>query len=59
MAAELKSFEAFRSQISQVTTTVQGSGWGTLAWDPLGGRLLTEQVYDHQGNVAKGPCLCW
>jgi Fe-Mn family superoxide dismutase len=37
-----------------VTTTVQGSGWGALAWDPLGGRLLTEQVYDHRGNIGQG-----
>jgi Fe-Mn family superoxide dismutase len=25
-----------------------------LAWDPLGQRLLVEQVYDHQGNVGQG-----
>jgi superoxide dismutase, Fe-Mn family len=54
IAAEFKSFAAFKSQLTHVTTTVQGSGWGTLAWDPLGGRLLTEQVYDHQGNVGQG-----
>ena len=39
IAGEFKSFEAFKSQLSHVTTTVQGSGWGTLAWDPLGRRL--------------------
>ncbi len=54
IAGEFKSFEAFKSQLSHVTTTVQGSGWGTLAWDPLGRRLLTEQIYDHQGNVGQG-----
>jgi superoxide dismutase, Fe-Mn family len=54
VAAEFNSFDAFKSQLTHVTTTVQGSGWGTLAWDPLGGRLLTEQVYDHQGNVGQG-----
>jgi Fe-Mn family superoxide dismutase len=37
-----------------VTTTIQGSGWGVLAWEPLGQRLLIEQVYDHQGNVGNG-----
>ncbi len=51
---EFGSFEAFRSQLSQATTTVQGSGWGVLAWEPLGRRLIVEQVYDHQGNVGNG-----
>jgi len=48
------SFDAFRAQLTQVTTTIQGSGWGALAWEPLGQRLLIEQVYDHQGNVGNG-----
>ena len=48
------SFEAFAAQLTTATTGVQGSGWGVLAWDPLGRRLLVEQVYDHQGNVAQG-----
>jgi Fe-Mn family superoxide dismutase len=52
--AEFGSFDAFKSQLTQATSTVQGSGWGALAWDPLGGRLLTEQIYDHQGNVGQG-----
>jgi Fe-Mn family superoxide dismutase len=30
---------------------VQGSGWAALSWEPLGRRLLVEQVYDHQGNT--------
>ena len=38
------SFEAFKSQLTQATTTVQGSGWGALAWEPLGQRLYVEQV---------------
>jgi Fe-Mn family superoxide dismutase len=47
------SFDAFKSQLTQATTTVQGSGWGALAWEPLGQRLYVEQVYDHQGNVGQ------
>jgi len=46
-------FDAFRAQLDNVTTTVQGSGWGVLAWEPLGRRLYVEQVYDHQGNVGQ------
>ncbi len=48
------SFDGFKAQMTQATTTIQGSGWGVLAWEPLGGRLLVEQVYDHQGNVGQG-----
>jgi Fe-Mn family superoxide dismutase len=48
------SFDSFKAQLTQATNTVQGSGWGALAWDPLGGRLIIEQVYDHQSSVANG-----
>lgn len=47
------SFDAFKAQLTQATTTVQGSGWGALAWEPLGQRLYVEQIYDHQGNVGQ------
>ena len=33
---------------------MQGSGWGALAWEPLGQRLVVEQIYDHQSNVGQG-----
>ncbi|MEV4672063.1 MULTISPECIES: superoxide dismutase [Actinomadura] len=45
------TFEAFQKQLTTATSTVQGSGWGVLAWEPLGRRLIVEQVYDHHGNV--------
>mgnify|MGYP001203682443 CR=1 FL=1 len=48
------SFEAFKKQLTVATTSVQGSGWGVLAWEPLGRRLIVEQVYDHHGNVGQG-----
>jgi Fe-Mn family superoxide dismutase len=54
LRSEFKSFAAFKAQLTHATTSVQGSGWGALAWDPLGRRLLTEQVYDHQGNIGQG-----
>ena len=47
-------FEACKSQMTAATTTVQGSGWGGLAWEPTGQRLIVEQIYDHQGNVGNG-----
>lgn len=45
------SFDAFSKQLSSATATVQGSGWGVLAWEPTSERLVVEQVYDHHGNV--------
>jgi Fe-Mn family superoxide dismutase len=48
------SFDKFKKQLTQATATVQGSGWGALTWEPLGDRLFTEQIYDHQGNTGQG-----
>ncbi|MEU2631639.1 superoxide dismutase [Kitasatospora sp. NPDC007106] len=48
------SFEALRKQLTTATVGVQGSGWGILSWEPLGRRLIVEQVYDHHGNVGQG-----
>lgn len=45
------SFDAFKKQLTAAAASVQGSGWGALSWEPLGRRLLVEQVYDHQGNT--------
>lgn len=48
------SFEGFRNQLDAAALNVQGSGWGALAWEPLGQRLIIEQIYDHQDNVSQG-----
>jgi len=48
------SFDAFKAQFTAATTSIQGSGWGVMAWEPLGERLMIEQVYDHQGNHGQG-----
>jgi Fe-Mn family superoxide dismutase len=48
------SFDALKAQMSEAANNVQGSGWAALSWEPLGGRLIVEQVYDHQGNVGQG-----
>jgi superoxide dismutase, Fe-Mn family len=45
------SFDAFKAQLTSASATIQGSGWGALSWEPLGKRLVVEQVFDHQGNV--------
>jgi superoxide dismutase, Fe-Mn family len=48
------SYDAFHKQLSKAAASVQGSGWSALTWEPLGERLLIEQIYDHQGNVGQG-----
>ena len=46
------SFDNLKSQLTLATTTLFGSGWGALVWEPLAGRLMVEQVYDHQSNMS-------
>jgi Fe-Mn family superoxide dismutase len=46
------SFDAFRAHFNAAALGIQGSGWAFLAWDSLGERLIIEQLYDQQGNVA-------
>jgi superoxide dismutase, Fe-Mn family len=47
------SFDVMKAQLIEATTTVMGSGWGALVWEPLAGRLVTTQIYDHQSNVTQ------
>jgi Fe-Mn family superoxide dismutase len=47
-------FDSFKKQLSQVAATIMGSGWAALVWEPLGARLLTTQIYDHQSNLSQG-----
>lgn len=48
------SFEAFAAHFAAVATTIQGSGWAVLAWDSVGQKLITFQLYDQQGNIPLG-----
>jgi superoxide dismutase, Fe-Mn family len=45
-------FDGFRSEMTAATATVQGSGWGALAWDPIGARLVVHQIHDHHISLA-------
>ncbi len=47
-------YEKLREQMTEAALAIQGSGWGVLAWEPLGKQLVVEQVYDHQGNIGNG-----
>lgn len=48
------TYEALRQQLTAAAVSVQGSGWGVLAWEPVGRFLVVEQVHDHQGNIGNG-----
>jgi Fe-Mn family superoxide dismutase len=48
------SFDGFRGHFSHVTNSVQGSGWGILCWEPIGQRLIVEQLETHQDNTTLG-----
>jgi Fe-Mn family superoxide dismutase len=53
------SFDKFRAQFTAAATSLQGSGWAFLSYEPISGKLLIEQLYDQQGNVpvAQTPLL--
>jgi Fe-Mn family superoxide dismutase len=48
------SFSNFQAQFSEAAGTVQGSGWGILAWEPLAGRLLVFGAEKHQNRTVWG-----
>ena len=48
------SFDRFQKQLAEVASTIMGSGWAALVWEPLGEQLLITQIYDHQSNLAQG-----
>ena len=47
------TFASFKRQLTEAASTIMGSGWGAVVWEPLAGRLLTTQIYDHQSNLAQ------
>ena len=51
---DLGSFDNFKKQLDAASSTVFGSGWGAVVWEPVLGRLITTQIYDHQSNFTVG-----
>ncbi|MFN8023179.1 MAG: superoxide dismutase [Acidimicrobiales bacterium] len=47
-------FDGFRKQMTAATVSVQGSGWSALVWEPLGQRLVVEQIEDHHNHAIEG-----
>jgi Fe-Mn family superoxide dismutase len=48
------TFAAFREQMVNAAMTIMGSGWAALCWDPVGKKLLTTQIHDHQSQITQG-----
>ena len=46
--------DRFRAQMTEAATKVQGSGWALASWEPVAGRIVVQQVHDHQGNHGQG-----
>ena len=47
IARQFGSFAAFQAQFARASATVKGSGWGILAYEPVGDNLLILQVKQH------------
>ena len=48
LTAHFGGYEQFEKQFMAATITVEASGWGVLAYEPLGRRLLIFQAERHQ-----------
>jgi len=54
LALEFGSFANFKIQLTEAAATIMGSGWAALVFEPLGRRLVTCQIHDHQANLIQG-----
>jgi Fe-Mn family superoxide dismutase len=54
------SMDAFKAQFLAATKSVEASGWGVLAYEPIGKRLLVLQAERHEDLTIWGvrPLLC-
>jgi superoxide dismutase, Fe-Mn family len=50
------SFDQFSSQFQAASGSVEGSGWGILAYEPIGRRLVVLQAEKHQ-NLTQWGCI--
>jgi superoxide dismutase, Fe-Mn family len=52
--ATFDGFPGFRQQMTEAAASIQGSGWALASWEPVAGRIVVQQVFDHQGNHGQG-----
>ena len=51
---DFDGFELFKKQIVRAASTIMGSGWAALVWEPVSSRLCTIQIHDHQSQIMQG-----
>ena len=54
LRASFGDIDAAREQFTQAATSIQGSGWAALSFEPMTQSLIVEQIHDHQGNHGNG-----
>ncbi len=54
IARDFGSFESFWKQFAAASKSVQGSGWGVLAWEPFSKRLVILQAEKHENLTSWG-----
>lgn len=47
-------FDTFKQQLLHTASSIMGSGWAALVWDPIYRRLGTTQIHDHQSQITQG-----
>lgn len=52
--SQFGSREKLEAQLVAASAKVAGSGWGLLAYEPMGGRLLVLQVEKHENQLLAG-----
>lgn len=52
--AQFGSVDALKAQLKAASNTAAGSGWGILAYETLGGRLLVLQAERHDNQLIPG-----
>lgn len=53
IARDFGDFDTFKQQMTKTASSIMGSGWAALVWEPLGQRLLTVQIHDHQSHITQ------
>jgi superoxide dismutase, Fe-Mn family len=51
---DFNSFDSFKPYFSKVATTIKGSGWALLAYEPIGDMLFIYGVGDHDKYLSPG-----
>jgi Fe-Mn family superoxide dismutase len=50
---DFDSFDVFKKQLTATATSIMGSGWAALVWEPVSRRLGTTQIHDHQSQITQ------